>query len=105
MSETNIVQECRLAASEMGATLFRNNCGAYKDNKGYYIKYGVGNPGGCDLIGWTKDGKFLGIECKVPGKHPTLEQTNFINAVIKAGGIAGVCRCKKDVIDLLTLDA
>lgn len=101
MTETDIVQECRLAASELGALIWRNNIGAYKDHKGYYIKYGVCNPGGSDLIGIYK-GRFLAIECKMPGKKPTLEQSNFIAAVIKAGGIAGVCRCKQDVIELLT---
>jgi len=103
MSEANILQECRLAASQMGALIWRNNIGAYKDAKGYFIKYGVCNPGGSDLVG-IYQGRFLAIECKVPGKNPTLEQTNFINAVIKAGGIAGVCRCRDDVIKLLTLD-
>ena len=29
----------------------RNNCGSYKTPEGGFVKYGVGNPGGSDLIG------------------------------------------------------
>lgn len=99
MSETNILQECRLAVSEMGGIAWRNNTGKLQDSKGRWVTFGL-CVGSADLIG-IYQGRFLAIECKAPGKNPTLEQTNFINAVIKAGGIAGVCRCADDVRKLL----
>lgn len=99
MSETDVLQECRLAASECGAITWRNNTGKLQDAKGRWVTFGL-CVGSADLIGIYK-GRFLALEIKVPGKNPTLEQTNFINAVNKAGGIAGVCRCRQDVIDLL----
>lgn len=110
MTETDVLQECRLAASECGATMHRNNRGAYKDKNGRFIRYGVGDPGGSDLVGWTKDGLFCALEIKIPDWVPRNaadkkryeEQLNFIEQVRKAGGIAGVCRCRQDVIDLLT---
>lgn len=89
VKESEIQQLVRLKASQLGAILWRNNQGAYKDPKGYYIRYGVCNPGGSDLIGIFK-GRFLAIECKVPGKNANPEQQSFIDMVNKLGGIAAV---------------
>lgn len=107
--ETDISNECRLAASECGAVAMRNNRGAYKDKNGRWVKYGVGDPGGSDLIGWTRDGKFLAMEVKPPGWFPSgrveserfEQQKNFIAQVIKSGGVGGVVRGKTDVYRLL----
>jgi hypothetical protein len=33
-------------------------------------------------------GRFVGIEAKVPGKHPTARQLETINQIIAAGGVA-----------------
>lgn len=103
MSEADIMRLCMIEASKHGATLFRNNQGAYKHPKGYYIKYGVCNPGGSDLIGWNKDGLFVALEIKTPKGRATPEQLNFISQVKKAGGIAGICTCAEDVKNLLTV--
>lgn len=99
-SEAAILAECRLEASRLGAIVWRNNSGAYKDARGNYIKYGVCNPGGADLIGIYK-GRFLAIECKSSTGRATEAQLNFIRVVNDLGGIAGVCRCKEDVKLLL----
>lgn len=106
--ETNILQECRLKASDLGAVLWRNNQGAYKDAKGYYIKYGVCNPGGADLIGLmpvvvTEEmvgqllGVFVGVEIKAPDGKVTPEQANFMTLVNKNGGIGFIARSKEDM--------
>ncbi len=113
MNEANVLQECRLAASECGAVTHRNNRGAYKDKNGRFVRYGVGEPGGSDLIGWTKDGKFLAIECKPPGWKPSgnaeteryYAQANFIKQVNAAGGVAGFAHGKDDVYRLLGNDS
>lgn len=89
MKEKDIQQLVRLKASQLGAILWRNNQGAYKTKEGHYIKYGVCNPGGSDLLGIFK-GKFLAIEIKQPGKKPTPEQQLFLDVVNKNGGIAAV---------------
>lgn len=105
MKETNILQLVRLKASQLGCVLHRNNIGAYKDPKGYYIKYGVCNPGGSDLIGWrtlpSGIAQFLAIECKIPGKKPTPEQHNFIDAVNKAGGLAAFVTSPEELENIL----
>lgn len=100
MRESEIQQLVRLEASRLGAVVWRNNQGAYKDAKGFFVRYGVCNPGGSDLVGIFK-GKFLAIECKAPGKNPTPEQQLFIDMVNKLGGIAGVVRSADDLRKLL----
>jgi hypothetical protein len=79
----------------------------FKDSRGKWIRFGVGRPGGSDLIGWKKcpiikDAIFLAVELKRPGKYPTKEQQNFIDQVNMSGGIAGVCRSVDDFINLIS---
>jgi len=99
MKEANILQLCRIEASNCGAIVWRNNQGAYEKD-GYHIKYGVCNPGGSDLIGIYQS-RFLAMEVKQPGKRPTMEQQQFIDIVNAKGGIAGVVTCPADVRALL----
>ena len=107
MSESVVLKEAMLAASECGARVFRNNVGLAMQPNGQVIKYGLCN-GSSDLIGWvqltiTQDmvglqvAQCLGIECKAPKKHPTKEQKNFIEQVNLAGGKACVARSGGDV--------
>lgn len=113
MKESNIQQDVRLALSQGGVVTFRNNSGAYEDDRGRWVKYGIGNPGGSDLIGWrqtviTPDmvGKYVAIfaavEVKTEYGRVTEAQQNFIDQVNKAGGIAGVVRSAEDALQLLT---
>lgn len=102
MSETEIVQLARLEASKLGYTLFRNNTGALKDARGRWVQFGLCK-GSADLVGWhNKTGRFVAIECKMPGKKPTQEQHCFIDAVNKAGGIAGWITSIEDLKKILT---
>lgn len=99
-SESVILRKIMLAASKVGARLFRNNVGFAKYGD-VVVKYGVGNPGGSDLIGIAPDGRFLAIEVKKPGEYPTPEQRRFIEGVIAAGGIAGVARSEEEAVALI----
>ena len=98
-SETELVQQIRLAVSRIGCVVFRNNQGSFKDKNGRWVKFGVCNPGGSDLIGWTKDGKFLALEVKIEGKRPKPEQVTFVNAVRRAGGVAAIVYSVQDALD------
>ncbi|NIO83420.1 MAG: VRR-NUC domain-containing protein [Candidatus Aminicenantes bacterium] len=94
--------------------LFRNNCGTAIMPDGSYVKYGLCNPGGSDLIGWrsitiTPDmvgrrvALFTAIEVKSGKGRPDKDQRNFIKQVKKAGGLAGVARSPasaEKIIDL-----
>lgn len=106
-SEAQIQQEIRLASGDVGSVLFRNNQGAFKDAAGRLVRYGICNPGGSDLIGWTPVtvtqgmvgstvAVFTAIECKRPGGRVTEPQQRFIDAVRKAGGIAGIAHSSSE---------
>ena len=99
-TETDIQNLIRLALSERGIISWRNNTGALKDKDGRLIRYGM-CPGSSDIIGIMPDGRFLAIEVKKPGKKPTPEQLNFIEAIRRHGGIAGVAHGVEDLEDLL----
>lgn len=102
-SEQKIQQEIRLEASKLGLVLFRNNTGSLQAKNGRWVQFGLCK-GSSDLIGWrVSDGKFVALEVKRPGKSPTKEQTNFIDNVLSAGGIAGVVTSIEDLKNLLTL--
>jgi hypothetical protein len=73
------------------------------------VQYGVCNPGGSDLIGWTPVcitpdmvGKtvavFTAVEVKTPTGKPTEHQLNFITQVLRAGGFAGIARSPGDAV-------
>lgn len=94
--------------------MHRNNVGAYRDETGRLIRYGVGNPGGSDLIGWTpvvvtpdmvgrKVAVFTAIEVKAPRGKPTDAQVNFLHQVALAGGIAGIARSADEAVAIAQL--
>jgi hypothetical protein len=86
-SEAEILREVQIAISNAGHRVFRNNIGVARDERGNYIRYGVCNPGGSDLIGWTVDGRFLAVEVKSEKGRLTKPQLRFLDAVISAGGV------------------
>lgn len=115
MSESAIQQHIRLALSRAGSVMHRNNVGAYRDETGRVIRYGVGHPGGSDLIGWTPVlitpdmvgstlAVFTAIEVKTPTGRPTQHQLNFITQVLRGGGLAGIARSPNDAVQIVTLD-
>lgn len=102
--ESSILQNIRLAAAP--SVLWRNNSGSYMKD-GYFIRYGVGQPGGSDLIGFTPrligEGDvgtelpiFTAIEVKTKTGRISPEQQNFIDVIRRAGGIAGVARSPEE---------
>lgn len=91
-----------MALSGAGCVVWRNNCGALQDTDGRWIRYGVANPGGSDIIGIVPGGRFLAVEVKRADGRVSKEQRNFIAAVQKAGGIAGVVRSAEDALALVS---
>lgn len=92
--------------------LFRNNRGVALHKDGSYVHYGLGNPGGSDLIGWhtiqvtpamvgARLAVFIAVECKRPGKEPDKDQKNFINQVRAAGGYAGAAHSVSEALNIL----
>ena len=102
MKESDLMRAIQLEASKHGARIFRNNLGVLQDKNGRYVRYGVCNPGGADLIGFTKNGLFLAVEVKVGNAKLTEKQENFLDQVNLAGGIGICARSVQDVVDKLT---
>jgi hypothetical protein len=105
-----------IRCSRGSARLFRNNCGQFKDKAGNWIRYGVGNPGGSDLLGWqqikiTPDdvgrviAQFLAFEVKRPGFNETKEQKRFGEMVTKAGGKYAVVHSPEEAEESLLQDS
>lgn len=57
--------------------------------------------GGSDIIGIAPGGRFLAVEVKTDKGRTTPEQDRFLEAVRKAGGIAGVARSPAEALSLL----
>lgn len=96
-SETNILNDCMVALSAAGCLAWRNNTGQLPDANGRPIRFGL-CVGSSDIIGIAPDGIFVAIECKTQLGQPTQAQLNFIAAVIRAGGRAGIARSAADAV-------
>jgi hypothetical protein len=122
VSENVLGKKIILMASELGFRLFRQNTGqgyvgeSIRFSKPMKIEVMPGDVlirkarplhaglcvGSSDVIGWSKEGKFCAIELKSSNGKPSEEQINFIDAVNKAGGIAGIVRDEETAFELLS---
>jgi hypothetical protein len=109
VSESTVQARIRLALGKLPyLRLFRNNCGKLPDPRtGRWLEFGVGNPGGGDLLGWKtvtvtpemvgqQVAVFTSIEVKTPTGRLRPEQEQWMKVVRAAGGIAGVARSVED---------
>lgn len=101
--ESQITQEIRthLQSKFPGIILFRNTLGYDALAKVYY---GIGNPGGADLIGMYR-GRFVALEIKTPGAYTEKErlanQTNFIRVIKEGGGLAGFASSVEEAEEII----
>lgn len=111
-SEQAIQQEIVLSLSKGDTRLLRNNCGQCRTDDGRVIRYGVGNPGGSDLIGiktitvtpdmvGKKIGVFTAIEVKTPSGKVSEQQQRFLSMVGVLGGLSGIARSVDDASEIL----
>lgn len=111
--ETALQNRIRLAVSAecRGCTVFRNHCGALKDQRGKMVQFGL-SPGSPDLVGWksmevTEEmvgqrlAVFVGLEVKMPGEKPREDQAHWLDRLDQAGGIAGVAHSEIEAVQLL----
>ncbi len=114
MKESPVQQRIRLYAAQQYIDLWRNNSGAYQDERGNFIRYGLCNDSAqlneriksSDLIGITpifitpQDvGKIVGVFTAIETKASdwvfrendkrTVAQKAFHDIVLKNGGYAG----------------
>lgn len=116
MRESAVTSHIRLAAAKLNTPLWRNNRGAFRDDTGRLVKYGLGSEAdlsSSDYIGIrpvliTPDmvgqvlGVFTAVEMKKEGfkfnkndKH-LLNQKIFIDIVKQYGGFAGFASSVED---------
>lgn len=93
--------------------LWRNNSGSLPDPRtGRYVQFGVGNPGGSDLIGYRRVtvtpemvgqeiAVFAAVEVKTPRGRIKAEQQQFVDHIRSAGGIAGIARSVDEAKSIL----
>lgn len=95
-SETTISGMIRSYLNARGFTVWRNNTGVWRTGQGHVIRNGMkGSP---DLMGFTPEGYFLGIEVKKPNKKITEYQKEFARMVRETDhGIYIVARSVEDV--------
>ena len=100
MTEADLMRLIMIAASQAGHRLMRNNVGGFQAMDGRWIHYGLGGKGGSDLIGVTREGRFVAVEVKLTGKA-TVEQLEFVAMVRKQGGLAGIAYSVEEALTIL----
>jgi hypothetical protein len=112
VSEQRIQQEIRIACSNGGTRLFRNNTGTLRDQYGRPVSFGLAR-GSSDLIGYRtititpemvgqQVAVFTSIEVKTATGRLRPEQRAWLETVQAAGGIAGVARSVEDALQIVT---
>lgn len=84
--EGQIVNACIRWLIMNGIFCWRNNTGAYKpEGSSSYVRYGFkGSP---DIIGMTKQGRFLGVECKAGDNTQSPHQRAFQEQAEASNGL------------------
>lgn len=97
VTESALQDAIRLELGQVpGLVLWRNNCGtATRDAR--TIRFGVGGPGGSDLIGCYR-GRFVALEIKTATGRLTVEQVRFAELVSRLGGEHAVLRSVQDAL-------
>ncbi|MEE3402550.1 MAG: VRR-NUC domain-containing protein [Acutalibacteraceae bacterium] len=98
--EHRIMNEIRIALSEIGCIVFRINVGKGRTFDGRYFDTGV-PVGFSDLFGVRADGKAFFIEVKTPKGKPSQAQMNFLQAMKHNGALAGICRSAEEALILI----
>ena len=100
-TETDIMNEIRLALSEAGHMNFRANVGKVKMADGRWFSTGLPD-GFSDLFGFRKtDAKIFFIEVKTPTGKLRKDQERFLTAMNQRGAIVGVARSTEDALRIV----
>lgn len=95
MTESLLQDRIRLAlGSTPGLCLWRNNCGYDGERR---VRYGVGSPGGADLIG-VFNGRFVAVEIKTAQGRQSVDQRRFQQLVESRGGEYVILRSVDDAL-------
>ena len=96
MPEIDLMNACRLRASELHVILFRTNVGKVKMQDGRWFDTGLPK-GHADLYGILPGGRCIYVETKVKPRKPTKEQCQFLIAAINQGAVGCVAYSVEDM--------
>lgn len=94
-SEKRIMRDIQLAATKVGARLWRNNVGLFLTQYFSPIRCGLCT-GSSDLIGIMPDGRFLAVEVKTMKGDASKKQLAFIRSIRDLRGVAFIARSVED---------
>ena len=103
MNETHLVRYCISYLTLQGHYVWRNNTGVthsvYTSKKGITSdrRWRSGVRGGSDILGITKDGRFLAVECKIKPNKTTVQQDMFLEEIRNRGGVALVIYSQEEI--------
>lgn len=101
MTEGQLQDAIRLAlGSDPALVLWRNNIGHAVMRHGARVTFGVGGPGGADLIGLFR-GRFVAIEIKTPTGRQSPEQKQYEALVRRLGGEYAILRSVDEALSWL----
>lgn len=97
--EATVLQECLSYLKAMNIYAWRQNTGCAKVGK-RFIRFS--QKGVSDILGITKDGRFLAVECKrEKGGILSDDQKTFLFNITKNGGVAIVVNSLESLIEKL----
>lgn len=94
MTEGQLQDAIRLALNDVDLVLWRNSCGVATIGTRTQ-RFGVGNPGGADLIGLFR-GRFVAVEIKTPIGRQSAAQRTWQALVERKGGVYVILRSVED---------
>ncbi len=101
IKESHLQDAIRLALGrDPEVAFFRNNIGHAVMTRGGRVTFGVGGPGGADLIGMIL-GRFAALEVKTPTGRQSPEQRQFQALVESKGGIYLLARSVDDAVAMV----
>jgi len=98
MSEAALSRAIREALALAGVTVTRHQSGTLRLG-GRTIR--MGDPGWPDLIGYTRDGRFVGVEVKTPSGRVEPHQAEWHSKARASGCIVGVARSVREALSLI----
>lgn len=98
--EMELLNEIRLRLQEHNIKTFRLNVGKVRMSDGRYFDTGLPK-GTADLEAIRPDGVACWIETKIKPNKPSVEQCNFILAMINQGCPAGLAFSVEDALEIV----
>lgn len=84
LTASEITNEALRLLRTYGLTVWRQS------NRGVKFRQNLTKPGIPDIIGWSKEGKFVACEVKKNGDRLSKEQKEFLRSLFLSGGLAFV---------------